>query len=195
MAAKIIDDSDVPPPTANPSSTPSYSWEQNTNGTTYKLSTDKSLLDLSLFNKAFAGDDVYWTGPMSSEAIQLMVANSCVLGLYIMKPLRLEVNHNIKQNTTYVPHQIGFGRIITDYCTVAYITDVWISPEHQGKGLGKWMVKGMKKIMDGMPALRRAVLLTKVGGKGVEFYKRALGMMVADPVKDEYGFMQFVPGK
>jgi ribosomal protein S18 acetylase RimI-like enzyme len=195
MASPIIDDNEGPESTKISSSTPSYSWEQTIDGATYKLSNDKSLLNLSLFNKAFAGDDVYWTNPMSSEAIDLMVANSCVLGLYKMKPLRLEANHNIKQNTTLIPEQIGFGRLITDYATVAYITDVWISHEYQGKGLGKWMVKGMKEIMDEIPALRRAVLLTKVGGKGVEFYQRELGMRVADPAKDAYGFMEFVPEK
>lgn len=193
MATHIIDDAGDAPALESRTSNPSYTWEQRIDGTSYKLTNDKSMLDLSLFNKAFATEDVYWTGTMTDEAIKLMVDNSCVLGLYIMKPMRLEANRNVKGGTTYVPEQIGFGRIITDYSTVAYITDVWIDPNRQGKGLGKWMVAGMKEIIHKMPGLRRAVLLTKIGGKGVGFYERELDMRVADPTKDAYGFMEYAP--
>jgi GNAT superfamily N-acetyltransferase len=177
-------------PTTSP---PSYTWEQKVDGITYKISNDTSFLDLGLFNKAFASDDVYWTGPMSEEAVKLMVANSCVLGLYILRPMRTEANHNIKLNTIAIHEQIGFGRLITDYCTLAYITDVYLKPEHQGNGLGKWMVACMKEIVDSFPALRRAVLLTQANGKGVRFYEKELGMRIADPQKDKYGFMEYVP--
>ena len=95
----------------------------------------------------------------------------------------------------HIPEQVGFGRIITDYSTVAYITDVWINPAKQGKGLGKWMARGMREIVEGMPGLRRAVLLTMVGGRGVGFYERELGMRMADSGKDRYGFMEYVPEK
>jgi ribosomal protein S18 acetylase RimI-like enzyme len=174
-------------------SPPTYTWEQKVNNVHYKLTTDNSLLDLSLFNKAFATEDVYWTNPMPEDDVKTMVNNSCVLGLYIVHPLRLEANRNVHAPTTQHHEHIGFGRIITDYSTVAYITDVWISPEYQGAGLGKWMIKGIKEIIDGMPSLRRAVLLTKVGGQGVKFYEGELGMHVADPAKDAYGFMEYVP--
>ena len=39
--------------------------------------------------------------------------------------------------------QIGFARVITDYARFAYIADVVIAKEEQGKGLGKWLVETM----------------------------------------------------
>ena len=37
--------------------------------------------------------------------------------------------------------QVGYARSITDYTTFAYLADVFILEEHQGKGLGKLVVK------------------------------------------------------
>lgn len=173
--------------------TPSYSWECSIDGIRYLLSNDKSQLDLSIFNKAFAGDDVYWTGPMPDHAIQAMVNNSCVLGLYMMQGKRIEANRNIKHNSIDIPIQIGFGRLVTDYATLAYLTDVWIAPGHQGKGLGKWMMACTKEIIGSFPSLRRAILLTQVNGKGVTFYQRELGMTLVDSQTQKYGFMEYVP--
>ena len=37
--------------------------------------------------------------------------------------------------------QIGLARIISDFATFAYISDVFILPDFQGKGLGKWLIE------------------------------------------------------
>jgi len=37
--------------------------------------------------------------------------------------------------------QIGFARVVTDYAFFGYFMDVIISPEYQGKGLGKALVE------------------------------------------------------
>ncbi len=37
--------------------------------------------------------------------------------------------------------QIGFGRLITDYAVFAYLADIFILEEYQGKGLGTQMIK------------------------------------------------------
>ena len=39
--------------------------------------------------------------------------------------------------------QVGFGRWITDRATFAYMSDVIISLEYRGQGLGKWLVECM----------------------------------------------------
>lgn len=36
---------------------------------------------------------------------------------------------------------LGFSRVTTDYVAFAYLLDVFILEEHQGKGLGKMLVK------------------------------------------------------
>ena len=36
---------------------------------------------------------------------------------------------------------VGFARVITDYSTFKYLCDVFILPEHQGKGMGKELLQ------------------------------------------------------
>ncbi len=36
---------------------------------------------------------------------------------------------------------IGFARLVTDRATFAYLCDVFVLPEHQGKGLGRALVR------------------------------------------------------
>src|SRR5438034_5288262 len=33
--------------------------------------------------------------------------------------------------------QVGFARVVTDYATFAWIADVFVLPEHRGRGLSK----------------------------------------------------------
>jgi GNAT superfamily N-acetyltransferase len=37
--------------------------------------------------------------------------------------------------------QIGFARVVTDYATLAYLSDVFIVESFRGQGLGKWLVE------------------------------------------------------
>ncbi len=39
--------------------------------------------------------------------------------------------------------QIGFARVISDYATFAYFSDVFILEAYRGKGLGKWLIKSI----------------------------------------------------
>ena len=41
--------------------------------------------------------------------------------------------------------QVGFARVVTDGCTVAYLCDVIIDKEFRGKGLGKFLVSEFQK--------------------------------------------------
>lgn len=71
---------------------------------------------------------------------------------------------------------IGFARVITDYVTFAYLTDVYVLPEWQGSGLGKWLIECVQGVFEGMPHLRRSMLVTGAGGPGVGFYEKAMRM-------------------
>ena len=56
--------------------------------------------------------------------------------------------------------QIGFARVISDYATIAYLGDVFVLPEYQGIGLGKWLME----CVVGHPqlqGLRRWILATQ----------------------------------
>lgn len=56
--------------------------------------------------------------------------------------------------------QIGFARIITDYATFAYVSDVFVLEGHRRRGLARWLMK----VILGHPrlqGLRRWMLATR----------------------------------
>ncbi|MCH5596586.1 GNAT family N-acetyltransferase [Niabella ginsengisoli] len=55
---------------------------------------------------------------------------------------------------------VGFGRIITDKATFAYLADVFILDAHRGRGLSKKMVEAFCQIADHF-GLRRMMLATQ----------------------------------
>ncbi|MEE3496837.1 MAG: GNAT family N-acetyltransferase [Butyrivibrio sp.] len=66
----------------------------------------------------------YWAEKRPVEKIEKSVKNSKCYGLYI------EENANL----------VGFARIITDYATNYYLSDVIIDEEYRSRGLGKALV-------------------------------------------------------
>jgi len=71
------------------------------------------------------------------------------------------------------PTQIGLARLITDHVTLAYITDVYILPEYQGKGLGTWLLGVVDKALRCWKGLRRLCLMSSGNN---EWYVKALGV-------------------
>lgn len=59
----------------------------------------------------------------------------------------LEVEETIKHSLCFGVYkddeQIGFARVVTDYLVFAYLMDVFIVPEHQGKGYSKQLMKAL----------------------------------------------------
>ena len=49
-----------------------------------------------------------------------------------------------------IEKQVGYARVITDKATFAYLADVFILPQHRGKGLSKWLMQ----IIHGHPELQ-----------------------------------------
>jgi predicted GNAT family acetyltransferase len=70
------------------------------------------------------------------------------------------------QNTSIVigafseGHQVGVARCITDTTRFAYIADVFVSPEHRGKGIARQMVKALLSHPKAADA-DRAILFTQ----------------------------------
>src|SRR6185295_7971906 len=113
------------------------SWERGD----YSISTDRSRLDVELIHD-FISNQSYWGQGRTLEVVQRALDNSLNFGLY----------NNTKQ--------VGFARVVTDYATFAWIADVFILPEHRGRGLSKWLME----LMLAHPRLqgfRRWVLATK----------------------------------
>src|SRR4051794_493773 len=74
----------------------------------------------------FLSEEAYWA-PGRTRATQdrLIDAASRVVGLY------------------YEGEQVGFCRAFTDGLAIAYLADVYVRPEHRGRGLGEELVREM----------------------------------------------------
>jgi len=106
----------------------------------YSITTDKARLDVEAIHRFLDGS--YWAAGRSIETIRRSIENSMAFGVYLGD------------------EQVGFARVITDYATFAWIADVFILEEHQGKGLGKWLMD-LIITHPGLQGFRRWVLATK----------------------------------
>jgi GNAT superfamily N-acetyltransferase len=106
----------------------------------YVISTDKSRLDLS-FVHLFLSTQAYWCLNIPIDTVRRSVEHSLCFGVYLGE------------------QQVGFARIISDYATIAYLGDVFVVPEHRGKGLSKRLLAEIMSHPD-LQGLRRWILLT-----------------------------------
>jgi GNAT superfamily N-acetyltransferase len=113
------------------------SWERGD----YLISTDRSRLDVELIH-SFISNTSYWGQGRTLDVVQRSLDNSLNFGLY---------NKN---------EQVGFARVVTDYATFAWIADVFVLPEHRGRGLSKWLMEVMLS-HERLQGFRRWVLATK----------------------------------
>jgi len=113
------------------------SWERGD----YSISTDRSRLDVELIHD-FISNTSYWGQGRTRAVVQRSLDNSLNFGLY--------------KNT----EQVGFARVVTDYATFAWIADVFVLPEHRGRGLSKWLMEVMLS-HPSLQGFRRWVLATK----------------------------------
>jgi len=156
-------------------SNPTYSWTRSIENSQFLISNDTKAISRDFIQTAFAGDDINWTGPVPAPILETMIEKACTLGMYAVEPKGPVESTN---DDHPVRSQIGFARIITDYATIAYLTDVYIDPKYRKLGLGKWLMACFQEICAEMPALRRSLLLTGAAGKGPKFYEQELGMKV-----------------
>ncbi|OAP55903.1 hypothetical protein AYL99_10055 [Fonsecaea erecta] len=82
------------------------------------------------------------------------------------------------------PSLIGFARCITDRVSLVYLTDVYVQPEWQGQGLGKWLISCVQEVIEDMPYLRRSLCIIGHGKeRSMEFYGKLMKMTpVQEPV-------------
>ncbi|KIW26007.1 uncharacterized protein PV07_09137 [Cladophialophora immunda] len=80
------------------------------------------------------------------------------------------------------PSLIGFARCITDRVSFLYLTDVYVQPEWQGQGLGKWLISCVQEVVEDMPYLRRSMCIVGHGKeRSMDFYGKLMKMT---PVKE-----------
>lgn len=114
----------------------------------YLISADPTKLDLDLIHK-FLSERSYWARGIPRDVVARSIANSLCFGAYA-------VANPTAQNDW---PQIGFARVTTDRATFAYLADVFILPEHRGKGLSKRLMEAILAHPD-LQGLRRWMLAT-----------------------------------
>ena len=106
----------------------------------YELDDDPARIDVEAVH-AFLTES-YWAEGRSFETVERLVRGAQrVVGLY------------------HDGRQVGFCRAVSDDASVTYLADVYVLPEHRGRGLGVELVREM--IDNGPFAARRWLLHTR----------------------------------
>ncbi|KAJ3475639.1 hypothetical protein NLG97_g9388 [Lecanicillium saksenae] len=132
----------------------------------YLITTDSSLIPLPRLIDAYNSEEFYWANAMPIEYMKAALENSLCFGLFRQQDGENEF--------------LGLARCVTDYATFLYLTDVWVDPLMQGKGLGSWLIQCVQEVIEEMPHLRRSMLFTSSWEKSVPFYQKLMGMEVIE---------------
>lgn len=89
----------------------------------YQLSTDPARLDVAAIHR-WLSEESYWARHIPRATVERAIAHSLNFGLYAPDG-----------------HLAGYCRVISDYTTFAWLCDVFVLPEHRGRGLSKWLVQ------------------------------------------------------
>jgi hypothetical protein len=114
----------------------------------YHINTDISKLDVNVIHK-YLSEESYWAKGIPKQIVEKAILNSLCFGLYCND-----------ERTLPNGRQVGFARLVTDKATFAYLADVFILPEHRGKGLSKWLMQTIHAHPE-LQNLRRWILTTK----------------------------------
>jgi GNAT superfamily N-acetyltransferase len=105
-----------------------------------EISTDPGRLDLDVIHGYLSGS--YWARGIPRDVVERSIRNSLCFGIHDDRT------------------QVGFGRVVSDFATFAYVGDVFVVESHRGRGLAKWLMACMKGHPD-LQGLRRWCLATR----------------------------------
>lgn len=88
----------------------------------YFISTDQQLVNVDFVHKSLT-QETYWGKTFTQGEIEGALKQSLFFGAYL------------RDGT-----QIGFSRVITDYMTLAYITDTFVHKDYRGRGIGRALI-------------------------------------------------------
>ncbi len=140
----------------------------------YFISTDAALIPIPKLTEIFGLKDFYWASALPEDVMEETLQNSLCFGLF-------RNNEAQEQAGDF----LGLARCVTDFTTFLYVTDVWVNPEEQGKGLGTWLIQCVQEVIEEMPHLRRSMLFTSSWERSVPFYQRFMSMETIECVKGE----------
>ena len=85
-----------------------------------EISTDSERIDLDVVHGFLTSS--YWARDRSRDVVERSIRHSLCFSAFLDS------------------RQIAFARMITDRSTFAYLADVFVIPEYQGKGIGKHLI-------------------------------------------------------
>ncbi|MDI9258778.1 GNAT family N-acetyltransferase [Alicyclobacillus sendaiensis] len=106
----------------------------------WEISTDRNRIDREVVYR-FLHDEAYWSRGIPRSLVEQAIENSLCFGVYQRETL------------------IAFARVVSDFATFAYLTDVFVLPEYRGHGVGKALIRSIMKHPH-LQSLRRFVLVT-----------------------------------
>ncbi len=132
----------------------------------YLISTDPAKLDLAAIHR-YLSEESYWARNIPFALVEKALSHSRCYGIYGPAPADPEPRaipaapppSPGARGAADLP-LAGFGRLVTDYATFAYVADVFVLPAHRGHGLSKWLVECMLADPD-VQDLRNWTLYTK----------------------------------
>ncbi len=107
----------------------------------YRISSKQKEMDFSVIYEFISSS--YWAKGIPVNTLKKAIENSFCFAIF-----------------NSLNEQVGFARVVTDFATYAYLSDVFVLESHRGKGLSKWLVQ---EIIDHpeLQGLRRFTLVTK----------------------------------
>ena len=131
------------------------------------ISSERARLDRGAIHEFLRGS--YWARGIPRELVDRSIDNSLCFGLYDGD------------------RQVGFARVITDYATFGYLSDVFVLESHRGRGLGTWFMESVLAHPD-LQNLRRWMLATadahglyrRVGFSGLSRPERIMEKLLAN---------------
>lgn len=93
----------------------------------FRVSTDPTLLDFDVIHGYLTHS--YWSPGISRDLVMTAAENSLCFGMYLV--------------AGDVLTQVGYARMVTDFARFAYLADVFVLDEYQGRGLATWMMESI----------------------------------------------------
>jgi GNAT superfamily N-acetyltransferase len=106
----------------------------------YRLETDPARFDLALMHRTLSAS--YWADGLTRERMDRAI------------------NHSLCVAAFHGAAQVGFARAVSDWAHFAWIADVFVLPDHGGKGLARAMVAHFHHHPE-LAGVRRFLLVTR----------------------------------